>query len=260
MTTITKPQLKSLNNYVGGVFVLTVQTFHDRIAHIKEQLDRQGIQFEFIFKHDANQMESATIERCFAPSDLKDQHKSLVLKHIETWYLAVARGLDRILVFEDDVILADNFVPKLIQAIEATTNLEPGYLIFLSGGNTKVPFNYFLSNQILFPHPIATAEGYVTDITAIQRRLVWLENHKITLPADHLIRHIDEAVGNRQFWLRHPIVSQGSVTGIFDSVLDEHRQKHNKVFNLLRYYWTRFKRRIFMEWLAKIYHLFSKQK
>lgn len=240
--------------------MLTVRSFHDRIAHIKEQLKRQGIQFEFIFKHDAEQLEAATIEHYFAASDLKDQHKSLVLKHIETWRIAVARGLDRILVFEDDVILADNFVPKLIKAIEATNCIEPGYLIFLSGGNTKVPFDYFLSNETLFPHPIATAEGYVTDITAIQRRLVWLEKNKITLPADHLIRHIDEAVGNCQFWLRHPIVSQGSVTGIFDSVLDGHRQKHNKVFNLLRYYWTRFKRRIFMEWLAKIYHLFSKPK
>ena len=260
MTTITKPQLNSLNNYVGGVFVLTVQTFHERIAHIKEQLDRHGIQFEFIFKHDIEQMEPATIERSFAPSDLKDQHKSLVLKHIEALRIAEERGLDRILVFEDDVILADNFVPKLIEAIDAANNIEPGYLIFLSGGNTKVPFDYFLSNQTLYPHPIATAEGYVTDKTAIQRRLAWLENNKITLPADHLIRHIDEAVGNIQFWLRHPIASQGSVTGIFDSVLDGHRQKHNKVFNLLRYYWTRFKRRIFMDWLAKVYHIFFKQK
>jgi len=99
--------------------------------------------------------------------------------------------------------------------------------------------------------PIATTEAYLCDLEAIRRRLAWLDNHRVTLAADFLIRHVDAQVGVKQFWLRHPIVEQGSVLGLFDSALDDQRRKHSRTFNILRNRWNKFQRRRLREWLVR---------
>lgn len=241
-----------VNECVDAVYVLTVRTFAQRIAHIEREMARHGIRFEFMLQHDADQLDDALIESTFAPSDMKRAHQSLVLKNIAVWRDALAKGYRRILVFEDDAVLVPDFVPRFAQAMAAATALPPGWLVFLGGMDTKVPDRYFLSPGPLVELPIATAEGYACDATAMQRRLDWLATHRAHLAADHLIRHIDQTQGTRQFWLRHPIVEQGSVLGIFDSALDAHRLKHSPLFNRLRNRWNKFQRRKLRGWLAVI--------
>ena len=98
-----------VNAQVDAVFVLSVRSFHDRIAHIESELRKHGIAFEWVFEHDAVELSPELIEATFAPSDMGPPQQSLVLKHIETWKRCVARGYRRILVFEDDAILAPDF-------------------------------------------------------------------------------------------------------------------------------------------------------
>jgi glycosyl transferase family 25 len=90
----------------------------------------------------------------------------------------------------------------------------------------------------------------VTDAAAMQRRLAWLGEHRIAQPADHLIKSMDAALGIPHYWLRPPIVEQGSVTGIFPSVLDASRQKHSRAYNILRNRWSKFQRHRLRAWLA----------
>lgn len=241
-----------VNAWVDAVYVLSVKTFTHRIEHAKEQLSQHGIAFEFMFAHDANELDDETVARTFGPSDLKRPHQSLVLKQIQTWRDADAGGLRRILVFEDDVILAPDFQARFDEAMRAAERLSEGYLLYLGGADTRVPDSYFLATEPLVLLPIATAEGYVTDLAAVRRRLKWLETHRVTLPADHLIRHIDEHSGTAHYWLRRPIVEQGSVTGLFTSVLDRSRQKHSKWFIQLRYRWNKFKRHRLRGWLVRL--------
>ena len=59
---------------------------------------------------------------------------------------------------------------------------------------------------------------------------------------DHLIRQIDEQSGTAHYWPRRAIVEQGSVTGVFPSVLDGRRQKRSNLLNQLRYRWSKFRR------------------
>jgi glycosyl transferase family 25 len=40
-----------------------------------------------------------------------------------------------------------------------------------------------------------------------------------------------------------PLVEQGSVIGLFDSVLDATRQKHGRFYNVARHRWTKWRRR-----------------
>lgn len=181
---------------------------------------------------------------------MKSAHQSLVLKNIWVWREAIAKGHRRVLVFEDDAVLMPDFLARFDQAMHAATDLAPGWMIFLGGLDTKVPFSYFRSPGPLVELPLATAEGCVYDGLCMQRRLEWLVSNKVTLPADLLMRHIDEQQGTRQFWLRHPIVEQGSVLGIFDSHLDGSRQKHTHLYNVLRNRWNKFHRRWLPERLA----------
>jgi glycosyl transferase family 25 len=241
----------AVNAWVDKVYVLSVKTFTQRIEHVRRELARHGIEFEFMFAHDAVELDQRLLAATFAPSDMKATHQSLVLKNIQVWRDALEHNHRRILVFEDDAVLAEDFVARFDAAMRAARQLADGYLIYLGGADAKVPDSYFRATGPLVELPIATTEGYVTDLAAIRRRLVWLESHKVTQPADHLIRRIDAETRIKQYWLNRPIVEQGSVLGIFPSVLDGHRQKYPAWFNRLRNRWKKFQRHTLRRWLAR---------
>lgn len=229
---------------LDGIYVLSVKSFTDRIAHVRKELGAQCLDFEFVFDHDAVELDPAVIERQFAANtQLSRAHCSLVLKHAEAWRRALSRGQRTILVLEDDVLLSRHFRAGLATALAAGRDLREGWLIFLGGADTKVPDAFFLSETPLFPLPLPTAEGYLTDAAAMARRIAWLDANQVNLPADHLINQIDAACGIGQYWLRSPVVEQGSVFGLFTSKLDRNRLKHSTVYNWLRYHWNKVRRR-----------------
>lgn len=241
--------MPQVNQLVDAVYVLTVKTYTDRIAHIQGELHRHGIAFQFIFDHDVPDLTDAQRAR-FVPDKLRPPHQSLVLKHIAAWRDGVAHGHRRILVFEDDVLLVPGFADGLATALQAADRLPPGYLVFLGGADAKLPDAFFHESAPLFPMPIPTTEGYVVDAHAMARRLAWLDTHLIDLPADHLQNRIDQEQGIGQYWSRMPLVEQGSVTGMFTTALDGNRLKHSHLYNRLRYRWNKFRRRRLREWLS----------
>ncbi len=230
---------------IDAVFVLSVKTFADRIAHVTRELGRLGIPFEFIFDYDAAELDDDTIAKHFVVtgSPPMKRQASLTLKHRQAWQLACARGARRIMVFEDDVVLLPAFPARLAAATRAADALPPGWLIFLGGADAKVPDAFFVHPGPLVPLPSTTAEGYVTDLEACRRRIAWAEANKIGLPADQLITHIDAAQHIAQYWPPEPLVEQGSVIGLFDSVLDASRRKHSRLYNVARHRWTKWRRR-----------------
>jgi glycosyl transferase family 25 len=244
------PLMRRVNECVDAVYVLTVKSFADRIAHMRAEMARHGISFEFVLEHDAAELDPAVVESMFVPSRMRAAHQSLVLKHVGAWRKALAAGQRRVLVLEDDAVLAADFAARLDGAMQAAERLAPGWLVYLGGADAKVPDRYFLSEDPLIPLPLATTEGYVTDAAAMQRRLDWLAGNRIAQPADHLLKSMDAALGIPHYWLRPPIVEQGSVTGIFPSVLDASRQKHSRAYNILRNRWSKFQRHRLRSWLA----------
>jgi len=250
---VSKPDLGPVNRVVDAVYVMTVRSFADRIAHMKSELGRHGIDFEFMLEHDADQMAPEVVARTFASgSDISRGAQSLVLKTLATWRLALARGHRRILILEDDALLDPDFNARFVQAMEAADKLEPGWLIFLGGHDTKVPDRFFLTQGPLVELPIATAEGYVCDAEALRRRLAWVDEHKIDLALDLFMRKLDPMLGTRQYWLTRPLVEQGSVVGLFDSALDGQRKKHSRSFNILRNRWNKFQRHKLRGFLVRL--------
>ncbi len=245
-----------VNNVIDKVYVLTVKTFNDRIAHIENEMRQHQIDFQFVFSFDIPDINSELLDQSFGDSTLTLAQKSLVLKHIHAWRDAELHNYQRILIFEDDVILHKDFGHYFEKIMKAAESLTPGYLIFLGGADAKVPDAFLLSNDLLVALPIATTEAYITDIAAIKRRLNWQAHNKIALPSDHLICKIDKQLDIVNYWSRTPIVEQGSVTGVFNSHLDSHRQKHSKLVNVLRYRWNKYQRHVLRARIASLRKLF----
>ena len=228
---------------VDAVYVLTVKTFRERIAHATRELGRHGIPFEFIFDFDVPDLDASLLARRFCNTPMPRPAMSLALKHLHAWRLACERGQSRILVLEDDALLHRQFASRFNRAMQAADLIMPGWLIYLGGADAKVPESFFLERKSLIPQPIATTEGYVTDIVACRRRVDWCDVNIMDGPADYLLQKIDPAIGVPQYWLAEFIVEQGSVTGLFDSVLDSHRMKHSRLVNIARNRWNKLQRR-----------------
>jgi glycosyl transferase family 25 len=240
--------MRNLN--VDAVFVLSVKTFEDRINHVKRQMALHNIQYQFIFEFDIPDLNPQRLTDTFASEDvLARPQQSLVLKHIHAWRMCVEHKLKNILVFEDDVILKPDFVSRLNEALSIMEKKEIGYLLFLGGADTKVPDSFLLSNDIVVEQPIATTEAYLTNYSACVNRLDWLVANRVSLPSDFLLRTMDPICGVSQYWLKEPIADQGSVTGVFESSLDEQRKKHSLLYNYFRFQWQKINRKK----LRKIY-------
>lgn len=232
-----------VNTQVDAVFVLSVRSFTDRIAHSRAELGKHGIDFEFIFDFDANAIPDDVIAARFAASDMRRSHQSLVLKHLRTWELMLARDLRRVLVFEDDAVLDVDFARSFAEAMTAADALDPGWMIYLGRGNNQHVGER--GAQGLIPGGLLpAADAVVFDREAARRRLDHLRTHKITRPADWLMRETDAAVGVPHYWLRQPLVEQGSMNGRFDSVLDGKRQVRGRAYSRLRYRWDAWWKRL----------------
>lgn len=234
-----------VNAQVDVVFVLSVRSFHDRIAHIENELRNHGIAFEWIFEHDAAELSPELIEATFAPSDMGPPQQSLVLKHIETWKRCVARGYRRVLVFEDDAMLAPDFTQVFGAAMRAADLIEQPYMIYLGCGDNKYVAPSQRSNSGLVKTNLAlpATDATVVDQRAARLRLEYVGRQKITRPADWLMREADAAMGVAHYWLTDPIVEQGSMNGRFESVLDRKRIGRSRAWTWLRFRWDRWWRR-----------------
>ncbi len=249
-----------LSSSLPPIYVLSVKTFTDRIKHINHEMSKHNLQFEFIFENDIQNIDSIACEKTFEhQANLSLAAKSLTLKHISAWRKAVEHGHHQILIFEDDVVLSKNFNTKLKHILEYSKNLSPGYLIFLGGADTKVPKEFFSSKSPLFKLNIPTAEAYITDLKAIKLRLAWLETNKVSLPADHATIKMDLDCSISQYWSRIPLVTQGSVFGLFPSTLDKSRRSKGALLNRMIFEWKKFKRRTVPQYYYDIVNLLQKR-
>ncbi len=241
------------------IYVLSVKTFTDRINHIRKELAKHQLKFEFIFDYDIYAIDETIDVQYFAqPSTLSPAAKSITLKHICAWKKALHFKHQQILVFEDDIVLDDNFSTKLQEVLQAANNISSGYLIFLGGADTKVLKEFFKNKADLYELSMPTAEAYITDLTAIKLRMEWLEKHRISLPADHATVKIDQDCSIKQYWPKKSLVTQGSVFGLFPTTLDKNRSRKSPAVNRLLFEWKKFKRRTCPQTYYDIIHFFKK--
>ncbi|MFT5117518.1 MAG: GR25 family glycosyltransferase involved in LPS biosynthesis [Kiritimatiellia bacterium] len=235
---------------IDKVYVLSVKTLTERIQHITAELENHNIPFEFIFEFDAAELTDEDLA-AFSPSNMKAEHKSLVLKNIATWKKIAQKNISRALILEDDAILSKFFRQDIQNIIKASEELSPGHLIFLGGSDTKLPKNFLDHPSPLVPRRITTADGIIIDNALAHKRLEWLKHNLINLPADGLMCKIDEELNAPHYWPKKSIVQQASCTGKFKTTLDGSRSKHSLLYIKLRFHWHKFKNQSIKRWLKK---------
>ena len=234
-----------VNALVDGVLVISVRSLHDRIDHIRREMARAGIAFDWVFDFDPGSIPPDLIARQFAPSDLELKHQSLVLKHMHTWRLCVERGWRRVLVFEDDVVLAPDFAQTLAAALQEADAIDGAKLLYLGCGQNRYVTAADTDGPVLVPGgPLTAADALVLDREGCAQRLAWVQTHRITRPADWLLREIDADIGIAHYWLRQPVVEQGSMNGRFNSLLDEKRRSRGRWYAWLRFRWDKWRHRL----------------
>lgn len=212
---------------IGKVLVIHVKTFLDREAHMREQLGRFGIPFEFVLDHDAVEVTEAIDAAHFIPgADLNKAAKSCCLKHLLAMQ-EIAKLPDGQfgLVLEDDVMLSDDFTRILADAVEEAARLPAPRTVQLGcANNMHVPRHLLRDGQRLYKaSQVRATDSYLIDPEGARRRVEYLTANKIAFPADHLFNRTDAACGIQFYWLEPTIVEQGSMKGRFQSAIDTKR-------------------------------------
>lgn len=215
------------------IFVLHDSKLTNRKQHIFDQFKRHDIQeFTFIEKFDKDEI---TEDQCpeFDQNYITNKRSrlSLHLKHIHVYKLMMTENIDEALIFEDDVILSDDFMNKLTNYMtQAPTDYD---MVFIGDGcQLHIPTSQLVPNQNIYKKCIDTNdEGYggatrCTDSYVIHNRCAkkicdYMTNlkYKINSPVDWWLNVAARDNNLSVYWAEPTIVTQGTHTGLFPTSL-----------------------------------------
>jgi glycosyl transferase, family 25 len=211
------------NKQIDHIYVLNVKKFTERRAFMEKQLAKAGLQAEFIFDWDADELTDEIIDRYFAKdNNLSAAQKSCALKHITALQKVAESDSTFVLILEDDAVFAKEFSLGLQRALIQSEQFSDDKVIYIgSGGNFFTPKSQRKPGQYLYLGTRGRfADSYIIDSITAQKRLDWIMTHKVCAPIDNQFEQIDKQAGIKIVWLEEPIVEQGSKNGLFDSTLE----------------------------------------
>lgn len=216
------------------IFVLHYAKLTDRKRHIIEQFERHGItDYEFIEKFDKDLI---TNNECpeFSRDYINNRRAelSLHLKHIYIYRLMVRENYDQVIIFEDDVILSESFMPLLNLYM---TQLPKDYdMLFIGDGcNLHIPISMQTPNKYIYQkclHETAwggngaakcTDSYIISNMCAkkicdyIDTLITAVDTKKINLPADWWLNQVARELTLKVYWAEPTIVTQGSQNGMY---------------------------------------------
>ena len=205
------------------VYVLNVKKFVERRVFMEKQLAKVGLEAEFIFDWDADELTDQIIERYFAKdNNLSAAQKSCALKHIMALEKIAESNSAFALVLEDDAVFGKEFSLGLQRALTQSEQFSDDKVIYIgSGGNFFTPKSQRKSGQYLYLGARGRfADSYIINSVSARKRLDWIMTHKVSDPIDNQFEQIDRQIGIKIVWLEDPVVEQGSKNGLFDSALE----------------------------------------
>ena len=211
------------------IFVLHYSKLVERKKHILEQFQKQNItNYEFIEnfdKYEITDSESSIFDKTYKKSTI-----SLHLKHFYV-YKIIAEQYENALIFEDDVILCDNFMEKLNNYL---TQLPPDYdMLFIGDGcnlhieNHKLIPNQNIYEKCLYPTSWGgdgasrCCDSYIISkkCAKILCEYIYNSGTKINIPVDWWLNIAARNNNFKVYWAEPTIASQGSLTGLFATSL-----------------------------------------
>lgn len=204
------------------IFVLHYSKLVERKKHIVEHFAKHGItEYEFIELYDKDSITDE--ERSIYSDNFHRGWMSVHLKHLYV-YRQIAEKYDEALIFEDDVILSDNFLTTLnlyLTQLPATFDM-----VYLGDGcdqhipnNRLIPTIYIYRNEHGFSRCV---DSYIVSKKAAIKICSILDTlqEKITAPIDHWLNQISSRDNFEVYWAEPTIVTQGSQNNTFRSTLN----------------------------------------
>jgi GR25 family glycosyltransferase involved in LPS biosynthesis len=200
------------------IYVLHCGNLTKRKKHILEQFRIHNISnFEFIEKYNVSEI---TDEECsIFDVNYKKTKMSLFLKHIYCYKLIIRdNDTDVSLIFEDDVILSDDFNDILCKYIKELPK-DYNMLFIGSGYNLHIDKQKLIDDKHIYENPYTRCtDSYIitTKCAKIICEHIANCNDKINLPIDFWLNKVIADNKLKVYWSEPTIVSQGSQTGLFE--------------------------------------------
>ena len=197
------------------IFVLHYSKLVDRKKHILEQFKKQNItDYEFIEKYDKDEITND--ESNIFETSYKKTTMSLHLKHNYVYKL-IAENYENALIFEDDVILSDNFTYILNKYI---AQLPKNYdMLFIGDGcNMHIEKSELILNKNIYEKCLSRCtDSYIISKKCANKLCEYINNlnHKIKLPIDWWLNVAIRDNKFKVYWSEPTIVTQGSQNGLF---------------------------------------------
>jgi GR25 family glycosyltransferase involved in LPS biosynthesis len=208
------------------IFVLHYSKLVERKQHILEQFRIHNItDYEFIEKYDKEELQDCNI---LFDNTLKPSENSLTMKHFYAYKL-IAENHENALIFEDDVILSNDFIKKLDEYMNQTpTDFD---MVFIGDGcNFHIEPHKLIPNKNIYEkclYPTSwggNGASKCTDSYIISKKCAnifceYINNNlknKINLPIDWWLNVAARDNNLKVYWAEPTIVTQGSQNGTFN--------------------------------------------
>ena len=238
---ITTKNLKNLQHVVQKynyiTYIIHYTPLVERKKHIINEMKTNNIDnYKFIEEYDKEILTKNEL-MLFDETKVRPAEISLTMKHITSWKHVIQSNNNFALIFEDDVLLQNNFSHKLNNYISQLPktfdmcfigecarlhinkniikNAKPGTNIFKKtnyptwwGGNgaTRCTDSYLISKDC--------CNKIINYINKLKQK-----NIKINMPLDFWMNNICRELSLNIYWAEPTIIKQGTETGLFKSAI-----------------------------------------
>ena len=211
------------------IFVLHYSKLTDRKAYIVEHFKQQNLHCEFVERFDKEEITDTEMSR-FQIYNNKPGYDnkagiSLFLKHTFV-FQEIMDKYDSAIIFEDDVILCDNFMEKLNQYM---AELPDDYdMLYIGDGcQMHIPSSKLEPNKHVYIRNHGECASRCTDSYVVSKKgakkmcdYIQTINYKINEPIDWWLNRASRETVCKVYWAEPTIVTQGSKNGTFTSSID----------------------------------------
>lgn len=196
------------------IYVLHYTKLTDRKSHIDAELKKHNLTCEFIevFDQEVLSKEDLSLFR----KNLRLSEKSLTLKH-KYAYEKIVKEHDFALIFEDDVILDDQFFTKMAQYIEELKRVDRNWdMLFIGNGcNLHIPSKEIVAGKCIYAKSHGNGATRCTDSYLIhkkcaQKLLDYMKDHTFDKPIDWWLNDALRNIDAKVYWCEPTIVKQGT--------------------------------------------------
>lgn len=193
-----------LNDFFEAVFCISLELgpeaqHPERLQAAKQEFEKHGIMVEFVAGIDGRKLDIPEPPSRDGDSVVRKADMGCTLSHLKVVKMAKERGLQNYCVFEDDVILADNFQEQFARNI---AQLPPYRLIYLGGDNQEpVHLHLPLRPNIVGTTKTLTTHAFGADTSAYDQLIRVLSQHeKVDL-------NISEIHKDGRCYIMHPVIA-----------------------------------------------------